>query len=366
MALQISILGVSDAGKTTIVEKLIDKKLSKYRAESSSGMTMKMNYGQFKIGDGAYYIFDSPGHKSYCLETLRTVDLADIILYIADASSARGTGEYLQAIEHYRVTTTLLERMDKLVITCFNKAELRSDEELERMYDDYCSVFSAACTLPISGKIPNGLVALEAKLAEIDPQKLISNRVQPPESVIARVIKSYNVNKTGVVLDRVRGGVVGVYKHRKIDPSRSLSMSNVFCEDVTRLAIESIIDNNDQIATIETKGDPTLYKNDFQKGAIIYDYDLLKYQNFCEGSLSLTTNMKSLSKGERITLLLFGQELSLVVKKLHTSKRETVVDCGIEKVRNKVIAPIGASGILIAGNKSHEAWSLDVAVITSG
>jgi len=361
MTHQISFLGTSDAGKTSLAEKLMGKSLPKYRLEQKAGMTMKTGYGDLQLGGRSFYILDLPGHQAYCHETLRNIDLSQIVVYVIDGGISRGTLPYKRGLDHYDTMRVLMKKMKKPMIVCINKADSATDEQILLMYRDYATRGAPSAVIPTSAKSDHGLLLLREELIRASEVPALPH--PHPPAILARVIKSYNVNRSGVPLTQVKGGVLGLYQYTPLS-GVNVSHTNVFCDDLAPVSCENIITHNDSITTLETLADPCLYKNDHQKGTLLVDYDNFHRTDLCTGPLELrVAGNITLNKGDRLTFLILGQTLSGILKGSYRERKQTVLTVTPDKIRHPIITPKGQQGIIIYHKAQIDHVLLELATI---
>ncbi len=158
----VTVVGRPNAGKSTLLNKLVGEKLAITSPKPQS--TRKRIVGILSRDHAQLIIHDTPGllHPRYALhramrsEALAALDDADVIAYLVDGS--KGPVEPLLQIAH-------LEHPPKApVVTVINKADLLSaDDRARHVLDNPDAVFVSAST-------GEGLAELEARLTERLPE----------------------------------------------------------------------------------------------------------------------------------------------------------------------------------------------------
>ena len=335
-----TLLGPSDAGKTAICEKLAGP-LKKFALEKRTGVTLKTGYKSFLQGDKTIYVLDNPGHESFSIEGLRNLDLADLAIYVVDGVLERGTAPYLRAQEHFRKTRSVLKAMGVPAVVCLNKADASNQEEMVSLYKDYGGENSPMEIIPTSTKTSKGLIHLKNFLKEHSPRDILH-----PKGVAARIIKSFNVNPFNVKLPKIFGGVLGCYRYQDLT-EKSYNHTNCFSQNLSRLKVVNLEDHNQVISTIETLMDPSLARNDHQKGTLILseDFDHTRMSNLSQNLLlDLAYQAETYNKGDKLCLLLLGQALHLVVKKTAKKKIWAVRE---KSKSNAAYLPLGVPAVLL-------------------
>lgn len=158
----VTVVGRPNAGKSTLLNKLVGEKLAITSPKPQS--TRKRIVGILSRDDAQLIIHDTPGllHPRYALhramrsEALAALDDADVIAYLVDGS--KGPVEPLMQIAH-------LDHPPKApVVTVINKADLLSaDDRARHALANPEAVFVSAST-------GEGLAELEARLTERLPE----------------------------------------------------------------------------------------------------------------------------------------------------------------------------------------------------
>ena len=131
------VFGYTDAGKTTLVQKLAGKEINKYVQEIKKGITLKVGYLSYKSSldqEEEIYFLDNPGHAALSIEALRNMDLIDFALYILDSSSIKDSKRKELVLQHYVVYSTIFTHFKIPFGVILNKADLCSTEELLELY----------------------------------------------------------------------------------------------------------------------------------------------------------------------------------------------------------------------------------------
>lgn len=158
----VTVVGRPNAGKSTLLNKLVGEKLAITSPKPQS--TRKRIVGILTRGDAQLIIHDTPGllHPRYALhramrsEALAALEDADVVAYLVDGS--RGPVEPLQEIARLDAPPRAP------VVTVVNKADLLTPDQRRHLADDNPdAVFVSAST-------GEGLQELEARLVSLLPE----------------------------------------------------------------------------------------------------------------------------------------------------------------------------------------------------
>jgi translation initiation factor 2 subunit 3 len=228
--INIGTAGHVDHGKTTLVEAITGVWTSGHSEELRRGITIKVGYA-----DAAFYkcprcpsplgysttpqcancggestlqrvvsFVDSPGHESLMANMLSGGALMDGAILVIAANEKvpqPQTREHLLALQVLGI---------KQIVIVQNKVDLTESEKAIENYNQINefvkgSVASNAPIIPISAQHKLNIDALiEAIETSIKTPPRLTNKVP-----IMHVLRSFDVNKPGLPLDKVKGGVIG-------------------------------------------------------------------------------------------------------------------------------------------------------------
>jgi translation initiation factor 2 subunit 3 len=223
--LNIGLMGHVDHGKTTLVESLTNKWVSKYSEEKKRGITIRLGYTDFsvyrcekckRLGTSKkcmgcfsdcslvkiFSLIDAPGHESLIpivLSGSALFDAAILVIAANEACPQPQTLEHLRAIQVGEI---------KKVIVIQNKVDLVTREEAEKSYaciKDFLKGTIAADSpiIPISAQQKVGIEFLIEELMKLEEKPIEEG---DPLFLIAR---SFDANKPGVKPGELVGGVIG-------------------------------------------------------------------------------------------------------------------------------------------------------------
>lgn len=161
----VTVVGKPNAGKSTLLNRIVGEKLSIVSSKPQS--TRNRIVGIHTTGDVQLIILDTPGllNPRYALQTamrataLAALDEADVVLYLVDAMDA-GRGDVPSLAD-----AAMLEATPRaLVVTALNKIDLVPPEARERLRVD----FPAAAL--ISAATGEGVVELVMRLGLMLPE----------------------------------------------------------------------------------------------------------------------------------------------------------------------------------------------------
>ena len=228
--INIGTAGHVDHGKTTLVEAITGVWTSGHSEELRRGITIKVGYA-----DAAFYkcpqcpsplgysttpscancsggselqrvvsFVDSPGHESLMANMLSGGALMDGAILVVAANEKvpqPQTREHLLALQVLGI---------RQIVIVQNKVDLADSEKAIENYDQINefvegSVASNAPIIPISAQHKLNIdVLIEAIETSIKTPPRSTNK-----AAIMHVLRSFDINKPGLPLDRVKGGVIG-------------------------------------------------------------------------------------------------------------------------------------------------------------
>jgi translation initiation factor 2 subunit 3 len=228
--INIGTAGHVDHGKTTLVEAITGVWTSGHSEELRRGITIKVGYA-----DAAFYkcprcpsplgysttpqcancggestlqrvvsFVDSPGHESLMANMLSGGALMDGAILVIAANEKvpqPQTREHLLALQVLGI---------KQIVIVQNKVDLTESEKAIENYNQINefvkeSIASNAPIIPISAQHKLNIDALiEAIEMSIKTPPRLTNKVP-----IMHVLRSFDINKPGLPLDKVKGGVIG-------------------------------------------------------------------------------------------------------------------------------------------------------------
>lgn len=222
--------GHVDHGKTTLVESITGVWTSAHSEELRRGITIKVGYADAAFykcercsGPEAYVTIpkcpscgseakllravsfvDCPGHESLMANMLSGAALMDGSILVIAANEKvpqPQTREHLLALEMLGIKNILIAQ---------NKADLLTEKEVKANYktiENFVkdTVAEKASIIPVSAQLRLNIDALiEAIEAHIPTPKR-----DPNTKPIMQVLRSFDINRPGVRIDRLMGGVLG-------------------------------------------------------------------------------------------------------------------------------------------------------------
>lgn len=223
--------GHVDHGKTTLIESITGIWTSAHSEELRRGITIKVGYA-----DAAFYkcpkcptplcystqpvclncggkselsrvvsFVDSPGHESLMANTLSGAALMDGAILVIAANEKvpqPQTREHLLALQVLGI--------DQIVIVQ-NKIDLTEYDGSVKNYDEIKefvrgSVAENAPIIPVSAQHKLGIDAL---IGAIENNIKTPKRTKDPTTAIMHVLRSFDINKPGIPIRQVKGGVIG-------------------------------------------------------------------------------------------------------------------------------------------------------------
>ncbi|HVP23528.1 MAG TPA: translation initiation factor IF-2 subunit gamma [Conexivisphaerales archaeon] len=220
--------GHVDHGKTTLVEALTGKWTSAHSEELRRGITIRVGYadaaiyrcegesppacyntdGECKGGEAKLLrvasFVDSPGHESLMANMLSGAAIMDgaiIVIAANEPVPQPQTKEHVQALRMIGVEKVVVAQ-NKVDLVAYEQA-LANESRIRSFLESYG--YGNAPLVPISAQkhlnIDALLEAIEATIPT--PQRDIAAKP------FMHVLRSFDVNRPGTPIDKVRGGVVG-------------------------------------------------------------------------------------------------------------------------------------------------------------
>ena len=220
--------GHVDHGKTTLVEALTGKWTSAHSEELRRGITIRVGYadagiyrcegmappscyntdGECKGGEAKLLrvasFVDSPGHESLMANMLSGAAIMDGAIVVIAANEPvpqPQTKEHVQALRMIGVDKVVVAQ-NKVDLVAYEQA-IENEEKIRGFLESFG--YGAAPLVPVSAQKHLNIDALlEAVESTIPtPQRDVSAKP------FMHVLRSFDVNKPGTSIDKVRGGVIG-------------------------------------------------------------------------------------------------------------------------------------------------------------
>jgi len=223
-AINIGLVGHVDHGKTTLTEKLSGKWTDTHSEEMKRGITIRLGYANtsFWKVDGTFVasnkkpkgksvkflrkvsFIDAPGHESLMATMLSGATIMDGAILMISASEdcpQPQTREHLMALEIMGL---------KNVIVVQNKIDLVSEEQAIKNYNAIKEFlkgtsYEKAQIIPISAQLGININFLIESIEKFIPTPKRDSKKNP----IMLVARSFDINKPGVTISDIHGGVIG-------------------------------------------------------------------------------------------------------------------------------------------------------------
>ena len=226
----ISTYGRVAHGKSSLIKVLTGINPMKFKKEAEKNMTIKLGYTNCKfykceICPEPYCyqtspkctqcdnetklklhisFVDSPGHSDLQTTALSGASSVDFCLLLVAANS----DEDKETDEHYKAIK-ILNLLDKTFII-HNKIDLVKEQEALEHYCKLKEKYAIKNIIPICAQFGFGINYLIKLLIEKIPNPLsdkLFNKIKQP--LKATIIRSFDVNKVGIPVENIVGGVVG-------------------------------------------------------------------------------------------------------------------------------------------------------------
>ncbi|MFH0713184.1 MAG: translation initiation factor IF-2 subunit gamma [Candidatus Micrarchaeota archaeon] len=223
--INIGTIGHVDHGKTTLVSALTGVWADTHSEEKKRGITIKLGYADVnvyvckcseygtsekckKCGGTAELLkkisfLDAPGHETLMATVIAASSVMDGALFVISANEKcpqPQTIEHLSVLEAAGISTVVIAQ---------NKVDLVTKEQAKQNYKEIKaflkgSQFENVTIIPVSAS--SGLnvgVLLQALVSEIKPRPKVEG------NPLLYVARSFDVNKPGVAIEKIAGGVLG-------------------------------------------------------------------------------------------------------------------------------------------------------------
>jgi translation initiation factor 2 subunit 3 len=223
-------IGHVDHGKTTLVQALTGTWASRHSEELKRGITIKLGYADMPIYrcpkcpppsnysnkpfcekcnseaifDRAISFVDAPGHEALMATMLSGAAIMDgaILVIAADEPCPQPqTREHLAAAEVSGIKNIIIVQNKVDIVD--EKRALKSYEEIKNFVKG--TVAEKAPIIPISAQRNINIDVLLTAIQQIIPTPKRDEN-QPP---LMYVIRSFDVNKPGTLIDDLEGGIIG-------------------------------------------------------------------------------------------------------------------------------------------------------------
>jgi len=224
----VSLLGRPNAGKSTLLNRLVGEKIA---IVSDKPQTTRTRIVGVKNVDGGQFVFvDTPGiHRPLHRMNVRMVDAAvetlrdvDVVALVHDASSRPGHGD--------EYVTKLLENVEVPVVLVLNKIDLVTKNRLLPLIQQLQAWREFAAIVPVSAATGDGVDMLErellAQLPEGDalyPDDYLTD--QPERVLVAETVREKVLIHTRDELPFSTAVVVDQFE----EPEREGGLLRVFC-----------------------------------------------------------------------------------------------------------------------------------------
>ncbi|MBP6857491.1 translation initiation factor IF-2 subunit gamma [Candidatus Pacearchaeota archaeon] len=291
--INVGIVGHIDHGKTTLLSKITGKFTDTHSEELKRGITIKIGYSEmtiYKDSEGKYnttkgtpqrYIsfIDAPGHEMLMANMLSGAATMDAALLIIAANE----GIKPQTREHF---TALQAKGINNIIIIQNKIDLVSKEKAIENYKKIKEFVKGTIAenspiIPVSAQQNINIDKILQELCNLE----IPKRDEESKPILL-VARSFDINKPGTEISKLRGGVLGgILKKGKlkvgdeieIKPGLNFKKNNQTVYQTLTTKILSIYKGKESIKEVspgasialETSLDPSLTKADSLNGCVI-------------------------------------------------------------------------------------------------
>jgi translation initiation factor 2 subunit 3 len=204
--LNVGVVGHIDHGKTTLLSRITGKFADTHSEELKRGITIKLGYADTILehnGKKRYVSFvDAPGHEMLMATMLSGAAIIDaaVLVIAANEGIKPQTQEHLMALQAKNI---------KNIIIVQNKIDLVDKEKAKESYDKIKEFIKGTIAenspiIPVSAQQNINVDKVKEILINLEIPK--RNLEEKPIFIIAR---SFDVNRPGIKLDKLHGGVLG-------------------------------------------------------------------------------------------------------------------------------------------------------------
>jgi len=224
----VSIIGRPNAGKSTLLNRVIGEKIAIVSDKPQTTRTRIL--GAKNYPDGQIVFVDTPGiHRPLHRMNVRMVDAAvdtlhevDIVLLVLDASSRIGHGD--------EYVSNLLKNVKVPVVLVLNKIDLVAKAKLLPLMQQANRWHEFAAIIPVSAATGDGVEHLEAWLLEhlpegpaLYPEDFLTD--QPQRAIAAETVREKVLQHTRAELPFSTAVVVDQFE----EPDRPGGLMRIFC-----------------------------------------------------------------------------------------------------------------------------------------
>ena len=224
----VSIVGRPNAGKSTLLNRLVGEKIAIVSDKPQTTRTRILGVRNYPAAQAVF--LDTPGiHRPLHRMNVRMVDAAvdtlgevDVVLLVHDAASRPGHGD--------AYVTTLLKDVTIPVLLVLNKIDLVSKAKLLPLIDQLRAWRDFAAIVPVSASTGDGVDELERELVAHQPEgeplypaDYLTD--QPERTIVAEIVREKVLANTRDELPFSTAVAVDQFE----EPEREGGLLRVFC-----------------------------------------------------------------------------------------------------------------------------------------
>ena len=226
----VSIVGRPNAGKSTLLNRLIGEKIAIVSDKPQTTRTRILGAKNYRAPAGQIIFVDTPGiHRPLHRMNVRMVDAAvdslkevDAVVLVHDASTKPGHGD--------EFVSKLVSKSEGPVVLALNKIDLVKKSALLPLIDRLQSWATFAAIVPISAATGDGVEALEKALLDampegepLFPEDFLTD--QPERVLVAEAVREKVLRHTRDELPFSTAVVIDRFE----EPDRPGGLMRVFC-----------------------------------------------------------------------------------------------------------------------------------------
>ena len=353
-------------GKTSLITKLSGVNPMKFKKEAEKDMTIKLGYTNCKFykcpNCPAPYCYqnseiceqcatdtklvlhvsfvDSPGHSDLQTTTLSGASNVDFSLLVVAANCQ----EDPETNEHYKANK-ILGLGDKTFII-HNKIDLVDRDQAYEHYDELKEKYDIKYIIPMCAQFGFGINYLIQFLVERISNPINESFLKKIEQPLkASIIRSFDVNKVGSVVDKLVGAIVGgTIKTGSIKIGDKIKIVPGILQGTTSrpliARVTSLKTENTSLDVAYPGGligiglslDPTLSKEDKLVGNFIVGENDNSYKIFKKAKITYDKydEMTELKSGDSCVLMLSSTRRNIKITSINSNKKELTFETNMD------------------------------------
>jgi len=382
----IGMLGHVAHGKSTLVRAISGIRTQKHSKEDERGITIKLGYANAKIYQnektGTYgtdpekfkgpdiktkfvSFVDCPGHEILIQTMLSGTSVMDCIILIISATEKCPQP---QTLEHLIALDMIMNKKGiRNVIIVQNKIDLVTKQRALESYDEIQetlkhTLIQGAPIIPVSAQFNIGIGLVLKQLMLFDSSQRQDTRFK------MHLIRSFDVNKPGTLLEHIKGGVIGgsIYSGQINDGDDIMISPGILSNGtyhVIKTKVMSIYSEQTKLDTATSGGlislgtliDPNFTINDRIVGNMVTKHEIPVFNSFnlvcnwvrtekfkVEPGMDLLLNIHSATVNGTVDKIMSKTRMSVKLKYPIATEYNDIVFISIKKRNRYVLAGVSS------------------------